>query len=253
MNSITINGATALVTGSNRGIGLAITKALLDRGAAKVYAAARNPEAVSDLVEQYGDRVIPLKLDVTDEGQVQAAAQSAGDVSILVNNAGVALGGWLENDALVENARQEMEVNYFAPLNLLQNFSPVLARNGGGAVVTLSSVAGLTNFPFFPTYSASKAAVHSLIQATRTLLAGQGTQSFGVYPGPVDTDMVKDVEMEKATPKSVATAILDGIEAGREEIFTDPFAREFGGQFEASPKTSERQFAAMVAGEAGSS
>jgi NAD(P)-dependent dehydrogenase (short-subunit alcohol dehydrogenase family) len=248
MNATRIQGATVLITGSNRGIGLAITEAILDRGAAKVYAAARNVDALAGLREKYGERVIPLKLDVTNEDQVRSAAESAGDVTILVNNAGVALGGWIDDDSLLENARKEMEVNYFAPLNLLQSFSPALARNGGGAVVNISSVAGLTNFPIFPTYSASKAAVHSLTQASRALLAGQGTLSYGVYPGPVDTDLAKDLEMDKATPATVAAAILDGIEAGEEEIFTDPFARQFGEQFQASPKTSERQIAAMVAG-----
>lgn len=248
MGSIKIQGQTALVTGSNRGIGLAITRALLDRGVAKVYAAARSPEQVSDLRQRYGERVVTLELDVTNDDQVRSAAEAARDVTILVNNAGVALGGWLDDSSLVENARKEMEVNYIAPLNLLRIFSPVLARNGGGAVVNISSVAGLTNFPFFPTYSASKAAVHSLTQASRLLLAGQGTLSFGVYPGPVDTDMARSLEMEKATPESVAATILDGIEAGHEEIFTDPFAQQFGEQFEASPKSAERQVAAMAAG-----
>jgi len=143
-----------------------------------------------------------------------------------------------------------MEVNYLAPLRLIQIFGPVLARGDGGAIVNIASVAALTSFPFFPTYSASKAAVHSLTQASRLLLAGQGIRTIGVYPGPVDTDMAKEIEMEKATPESVAVAILDGIEAGHEEIFTDPFARQFGEQFQASPKASERQMAAMVAQEA---
>jgi NAD(P)-dependent dehydrogenase (short-subunit alcohol dehydrogenase family) len=249
MSATRIKGATVLVTGASRGIGHAITRALLERGAARVYATARQPEDLSRLVKEYPERVIPLQLDVTDPVQVQATAVIAADVDILVNNAGAALGGWIESDALLANARQEMEVNYFAPLSLLQSFSPVLSRNGGGAVVNISSVAGLTSFPFFPTYSASKAAVHSLTQAARMLLAGQGTLSYGVYPGPVDTDMARDLDMEKATPASVADAILDGIEAGQEEIFTDPFARQFGEQFQASPKASERQVAAMVAGQ----
>lgn len=247
MSGTKIDGTVALVTGANRGIGRAIAEAFLERGASKVYAAARNPEAVAELKSQYGDRVVPLALDVTDAGQVREAAASAGDVSVLVNNAGVAIGGPLTEEGTLENARHEMEVNYFALLQLTQKFAPVLAANGGGTVVNVSSVAGLSNFPMLPTYSASKAAVHSLTQGFRALLAGQGTRAIGVYPGPVDTDLAKDIPMEKATPADVANRILDGIESGAEEIFPDPFAADFGKQYESSPKTVERQMTAMAA------
>jgi len=242
-----IEGNVALVTGANRGIGRAITEALLERGAAKVYAGARKLEALADLVESYGDRVVPIQLDVTDADQVSAAAQTAGDAKLLINNAGVAVGGGLTDDGILDAARLEMEVNYFAPLHLLQRFAPSLGRHGGGTVVNIVSVGGLTNFPFYPTYSASKAAAHSLTQAARALLAGQGTTVHGVYPGPVDTDMARGIEMDKATPAEVAAAILDGIEAGSSDIYPDPFAVGFGQQFEASPKASEAQIAAVVA------
>jgi short-subunit dehydrogenase len=122
-----------------------------------------------------------------------------------------------------------------------------LARNGGGAVVNIGSIAGLTNFPFIATYSASKAALHSLTQAARFLLGAQGTSVFGVYPGPVDTDMSRDAPLAKTSPRDVAFAILDGIEAGRADIFPDSVGVDFGRQFESSPKTSERQMAAMAA------
>jgi len=113
-------------------------------------------------------------------------------------------------------------------------------------VVNVASVGGLTNFPLYPTYSASKAAVHSLTQGARMLLDSQGTQVTGVYPGPVDTDMARGIEMDKATPQTVANAILDGVEDGREDIFPDPFAEQFSQQFQSSPKDSEQQIAAMV-------
>jgi NAD(P)-dependent dehydrogenase (short-subunit alcohol dehydrogenase family) len=116
-----------------------------------------------------------------------------------------------------------------------------------GANRGISSAAGLTNVPFLPTYSASKAALHSLTQAARLLLAAQGTSVFGVYAGPVDTDMVRELAMPKTSPREVACAILDGIEGGREDIFPDPFAVEFGRQFGSSPKETERQIAAMAA------
>ncbi|MGZ6059367.1 MAG: SDR family NAD(P)-dependent oxidoreductase, partial [Myxococcaceae bacterium] len=131
---------------------------------------------------------------------------------------------------------------------LLHHLAPTLARNGGGAVVNIGSAAGLTSVPFFPTYSASKAALHSLTQAARVLLGAQGTAVFGVYAGPVDTDMVRELALPKASPRDVALAILDGVEAGEEDIFPDPFAVDFGRQFASSPKASERQIAAMAAG-----
>ena len=247
MSNIKIEGTTALVTGANRGIGRAITEALLERGAAKVYAAARAPEQLADLQKQYGERVVPLKLDVTDSGQVRAAAEKATDVTLLVNNAGVALGQNLADETILDQARQEMEVNYFGPLELLLRFAPALGENGGGAVVNISSVGGLSNFPMYPTYSASKAAVHSLTQGARVLLGGQGTTVMGVYPGPVDTDMARDLPMDKTSPQDVARDILNGIEAGREDIFPDPFAVNFGEQFQSSPKAAEAGIAEMIA------
>ncbi len=223
-----------------------ITEALLERGAEKVYAAARKSDALADLRESYGDRVVPLELDVTDTDQVLAAVSTAGDIRLLVNNAGVAVGGGLTDDGVLDAARLEMEVNYFAPLHLLQRFAPILGRNSGGAIVNISSIGGLSNFPFYPTYSASKAAVHSLTQAARALLKAQGTAIYGVYPGPVDTDMSKEIAMEKAAPRDVANAILDGLESGATDIFPDAFAEEFGQQFQASPKGLEERMAAMV-------
>ncbi|MCP4201694.1 MAG: SDR family oxidoreductase [bacterium] len=247
MTENTIKDSVVFVTGANRGIGRAITEALLDRGVEKVYAAARKPDALADLAERYGDRVVPLELDVTDAEKVRAAAERAGDVRVLFNNAGVAVGGGLTEDGIVDAARTEMEVNYFAPLHLLQRFAPILEANGGGAIVNVASIAGLSNFPFYPTYSASKAAAQSLTQAASALLAAQNTAVHGVYPGPVDTDMSKEIDMDKATPRDVADAILDGLEAGTADIFPDAFAEGFGQQFHTSPKASEEQLAAMLA------
>lgn len=244
---INIAGTVALVTGANRGIGRALTEALLERGAGKVYATARDPQTLSGLVHQHGDRVVPLRLDVTEPEQIDAMIAAANDVELLFNNAGVALVADLSEDSAEEQARQEMEVNYFGPLRLIRRAAPTLAANGGGAVVNIASVVGLTNFPFFPTYSASKAAIHSLTQALRLLLAEQGTDVFGVYPGPVDTDMARDLEMDKTSPEEVARAVLDGLEAGQTDIFPDDFARDFGQRFHSSPKASERQVAEMLA------
>jgi len=244
MNAQRIEGAVALVTGANRGIGRALTEALLSRGARKVYATARNPQALRTLRDQ---RLVSLRLDVSDVEQIRAAAEAASDVDLVFNNAGVALARGIADSAVLDQARREMEVNYFGPLQLLQRLAPTLAKNGGGAVVNIGSAAGLTNIPFLPTYSASKAALHSLTQAARILLGAQGTSVFGVYAGPVDTDMVRELALPKTSPRDVAFAILDGIEAGQEDIFPDPFAVDFGRRFGASPKASERQIAAMAA------
>ena len=247
MHARRIGGAVALVTGANRGIGRALTEALLARGVRKVYATARNPEALRDLRDE---RLVPLRLDVTDADQIRAAGTAASDVELVFNNAGVALATGIAGSTALGQARREMQVNYFGPLELLQCLAPTLARNGGGAVINIGSAAGLTSLPFLPTYSASKAALHSLTQAARVLLGAQGTAVFGVYAGPVDTDMVRELAFPKASPRDVAFAILDGIEAGQEDIFPDPFAKDFGRLFESSPKASERQIAAMVSGSA---
>jgi len=244
MKRLEIESAVALVTGANRGIGGALSEALLSRGIKKIYAAARDPDALRGARDA---RLVPLRLDVTDPQQIRAAAAAAPDVTLLFNNAGVTLNSELGSATVVEHARREMEVNYFGPLQLLREFAPILAHNGGGAWVTIGSLAGLTNIPFFPTYSASKAALHSLTQTARVLLGGQHTAVFGVYPGPVDTEMVRDLAMPKAPPSDVARAILDAIERGQEDIFPDAFARDFAREFQASPKASERQVAAMVA------
>lgn len=247
MNARTIEGSVALVTGANRGIGRALTEALLDRGARKVYATARDPQTLQSL---RNPRVIALALDVTDAAQIAAVGDVATDVQLVFNNAGIAHASGLAEAHVLKQARREMEVNYFGPLQLLQRLAPALAKNGGGAVVNVGSAAGLTNVPFMPTYSASKAALHSLTQAARLLLRPQNTSVFGVYAGPVDTDMSRELALPKAAPRDVALAILDGIEAGNEDIFPDPFAIDFGRRFQASPKASERQIEAMILGSA---
>jgi len=246
--SIRIDGSVALVTGANRGIGLAITRALLERGAATVYAAARDPRTIDALRSRYGDRVVAVRMDVTDAGQVAAAARQVTEIDLLVNNAGAFEPTELTDDAIVEVARREMEVNYFGVLRVLTSFAPALGRRGG-VLVNVGSAAGLSNVPLQPTYSASKAAQHSLTQAARALLAAEGVRVHGVYPGPVDTEMTKDLppQFVKTPPGDVAEAILDGVEAGEDDIFPDPFATALGKQFYDSPKAVERQMAALVA------
>jgi NAD(P)-dependent dehydrogenase (short-subunit alcohol dehydrogenase family) len=243
-NGTAIEGSVALVTGANRGIGRAITEALLERGARKVYATARDPRTLEVLLESYGSRVVALRLDVTNADQVAEVARRATDVDVLFNNAGAYEPTALTDEAIVDVARREMEVNYFGALRMLLGFGDTLAQRRG-VIVNVGSAAGLTNVPLNPTYSASKAAQHSLTQASRALL--RGVTVHGVYPGPVDTEMVKALPLEKTPAEDVANAVLDGVEAGDEDIFPDPFAIAFGEQFHASPKDAERQMAALAA------
>jgi NAD(P)-dependent dehydrogenase (short-subunit alcohol dehydrogenase family) len=244
-----IQGRVALVTGANRGIGLALVEALKDRGARKVYAATRKPEALAELGILSDGVVVPLRLDITDASEVQQAAKEADDVDLLINNAAIlghAFSGF-EDPIWIDAARQEYETNVVGSLRVSQSFAPVLARRGGGTLVNVSSVAGLIGLPMVLTYSTTKAALHSLTQSTREMLQAQGTWVVGVYPGPVDTDMAARVTAPKASPSSVAHAILDGLEQGLEDIYPDPFARDMGDAYALNPKSLEGRMAAVNA------
>ena len=244
-----IAGRVALVTGANRGIGRALVDALLERGARKVYGAARKPETLDELVAASAGRVVPLRLDITNAADVQQAAAQADDVDLLVNNAAVVnhLFGGFEDPIWLDAGRQEYETNVLGSLRVSQAFAPILARQGGGTIVNVSSVAGLIGMPGVLTYSTTKAALHSLTQSTRAMLRGQGTFVVGVYPGPVDTDMARDFTFPKVSPDSVAHAILDGLERGQEEIYPDPMALEYGNAYAVNPKDLEGRIAALMA------
>ena len=245
-----IQGRVALVTGANRGIGLALVEALLERGVRKIYAGARKPEALADLAGRSQGVVVPLRLDITNETDVRQAAQQANDVDLLINNAGIVSHGpfaAFEDPAWLKAAPREYETNVVGSLRVSQAFAPVLARQGGGTLVNISSVAGLVGMSGLLTYSATKAAVHSLTQSTREALQGQGTTVVGVYPGPVETEMARDFTFPKASAASVANAILDGLEQGLEEIYPDPLAREFGAAYAVNPKSLEGLMAASAA------
>lgn len=216
-----LNNSTVFLTGSNRGIGRALAEALLGAGVRKLYAAARDTSAIADLTAAHPDRVIPVTLDVTNAADIAQAVAASKDTTLLINNARVAGFTSSMSENAVEKARFEIDVNYIAPLALTQAFAPILKANGGGGVVSVSSIAALSNFPVLGTYSASKAAVHSLMQAFRAELAAQGTYVGTVYPGPVDTDMAAGLESDKTPAADVAQAILDGIATKQAEIFPD--------------------------------
>ncbi|HEY6008426.1 MAG TPA: SDR family oxidoreductase [Geobacteraceae bacterium] len=241
-----LEGKVVLVTGANGGIGGALVRALLDKGVAKVYAAARTTAAAAAVVQHDADRVVAVQLDVTGAAGVAAAAEQCQDVDLLINNAGLNRGMWLMGPTGQESAREEMEVNFFGTLAMCRAFAPVLASRGGGAIVNVCSIIGLVNLPLNGTYCASKAAVHSLLQGLRGELAAQNIQVIGVYPGPVDTRMTADLEIPKATPDQVAAAILAGLENGDEDIFPDPMSQDVRVQLSKDPKQIERAFAAMI-------
>jgi NAD(P)-dependent dehydrogenase (short-subunit alcohol dehydrogenase family) len=215
-----IEGSVALVTGANRGIGKAITTALLDRGAAKVYAAVRDVTTVAT----DDPRLVPVQLDVTDPTQVRSVAGALGDVEIVVNNAGIGRPA-TPLTATIDNARAEMEVNYLPLLATTQAFAPALAANGGGAFVNVLSVVSWVGMPALATYSASKSAAWSFTNSSRVELARQGTQVVGVHVGFVDTDLTAGLDTDKIPPATVAESALDAVEAGASEAVVDEFSR----------------------------
>lgn len=215
-----ISGSTALVTGANRGLGQALVQALRDAGCRKIYAAARNVDGIAAAAT-----VEPVRLDIAKDEQVSAAASRCGDVDLLINNAGVAAFTPLLAAPTIDNARLEMETNYFGTLAMCRAFAPVLANNGGGALVNILSVTSWFNVPVQGSYCASKAAAWSLTKAARFELRAQGTLVVGVYAGYIDTDMTAGLSIAKTRPQDIAARVLAGIEAGTEEILADERAR----------------------------
>ena len=216
-----IEGITALVTGANRGLGKAFTQALLDRGAAKVYAGARDPSTV----EVTDARVVPVRLDIPSPGDVAAAARDCTDVSLVINNAGAMLQTPFLSAPDMSAARTEMETNYFGTLAMARAFAPVLAAAGGGALVNMLSVVSWYAPPFNASYCASKSAEWALTNALRVELRCQGTLVVGVHAGFIDTDMAATVQDSKISPREVAEQTLDAVEKGQPEVLTDRWTR----------------------------
>jgi NAD(P)-dependent dehydrogenase (short-subunit alcohol dehydrogenase family) len=225
-----IQNATALVTGANRGLGREFTRQLLARGARRVYGAARDPRTI-DI-----EGVIPITLDVTDPDAVQDAVTAAPDVDLLVNNAGIAtLQPVLTGD--LDIIRGDVETNVFGTLNVTRGFAPVLARNGGGAVVTVLSAASWYAVPGNAAYSVSKAAAWNLNNAFRVEMADQGTQVLGAHVGLVDTDMSAGWDFPKISAEAFVSAVLDGLTAGEIEVVADDFARRAKQALSGPPST----------------
>jgi NAD(P)-dependent dehydrogenase (short-subunit alcohol dehydrogenase family) len=210
-----IEGAAALVTGANRGLGAAIAQALVDAGA-KVYGAARDNTTITN------QDVIPVLLDVTNPDDIASAARTCRDVTIVVNNAGIGRGSSSLASGAVDAARAELETNFFGSMQVAQAFAPVLRDNGGGALVNVLSVLSFISVPQAATYSASKAAAWSLTNALRMELRRQGTLVVAVHAGFIDTDMAAAVSSEKVSPESVAQQIVAAVGQDAEEVLADP-------------------------------
>lgn len=235
-----LDNQTVFVSGANRGIGKAIVEALLTHKVKKVYAAARN---VADL--KFNDaRVVPVQLDITKRDQIAKAASAASDVTLLINNAGALSPAGVVTGSQSDLER-DMQVNYFGTLSMVNAFAPVLEKNKGGAVANVISVVGLASIAGIGGYSASKAALFSATQAMRTELKPKNISVHGIFPGPIDTDMAKEFEMEKTSPKVTAENILAGIAADKEDIFPDPMSVNMAEMWMKNPKELERSFASM--------
>lgn len=237
-----IRDSIALVSGANRGIGRALVEALLDRGARRGYATGRDLATLDGVVALDRARVRPLKLDVTNPGDARAAAGAAGDVNLLINNAGIATAAGAA-DTSVDMIRETMETNFFGLVHVTNAFLPTL-REHRGAIVNILTIVALASSPILAAYTASKAAGWSLTQSLRADLARHGITVHGVFPGAVDTDMIRSFTLPKTPAIDVARAVLDGIESGTEDIFPDPMAQQLYAAWRQDHKAVERQLAA---------
>jgi NAD(P)-dependent dehydrogenase (short-subunit alcohol dehydrogenase family) len=236
-----IEGSVALVTGANRGLGRALVSALLAAGATKVYAGARDEKKVAT----EGARVVPLTIDTTKPDTVAAAAKKAGDVTLLINNAG-AFSAFNVLTMSAADFEHDFRTNVQGTLAMVRAFVPVLERaRGGAAIVNVLSMTALASAPGMGGYSASKAAAYSVTQALRPELKTKRIEVLAVLPGPIDTDMVRALQLPKTNPADVARALLAGIERGDEEIFPDPMSQQTGPLWKQNPKELERAFASF--------
>jgi NAD(P)-dependent dehydrogenase (short-subunit alcohol dehydrogenase family) len=238
-----IRDSVVFITGANRGIGRAFVAELLDRGATRVYASARHPSHLDAVIRLDPTRVRGVTLDVRDPAAAQAAAREADDTTLLINNAAVLSPGGAA-DVPVEAVRGDMETNFFGVLNVTNAFAPILEMHHG-AVVNMLTLVALASMPGLAAYNASKAAALSLTQSFRADLGKRGVAVHAVFPGAVDTDMIRGFEMPKTPAADVVRAILTAVEAGDEDIFPDPMSQQLYSSWRADHKAVERLFATM--------
>ncbi|MBN3726327.1 SDR family oxidoreductase [Burkholderia sp. Ac-20379] len=215
-----LEGAVVFITGANRGLGLELAKQALARGAKKVYAAARDPSTVTL------PGVTPVRLDVTDAAQAEAAARDCGDVTVLINNAGIGRLGSLLSDEGPAVLHAQLDTNLIGMLNVTRAFAGILGRNGGGALLNMLSILSWANTPMIAGYGVSKAAAWALTNGLRHELRAQGTLVTGFHAGYIDTDMIRAFDVPKARPEDVIRLALDAVEAGEEEVLVDEPTRQ---------------------------
>ena len=230
-----IKGKTALVTGAAGGIGREFVRELLERGASKVIAAGMNAVKAGN----WPAGVTPLDLDISNEAATIAAARAAGDVALLINNAGVNLRSQLIGAPSLDAARREMDVNYFGTLAMCRAFAPVLAKNGGGAIVNVMSITAKVTLPNLGTYCASKAALLRATEGIRAELAEQGTHVLGVMPWAVDTPMSGPFQGVKTSPAEVAAGTLEALARGEEDVYFHEFSETINRRLREDPKGLE--------------
>ncbi len=234
-----IENKVALITGANRGIGKAILESFIAHGAAKVYAAVRNIESVQALVDKYGEKVVPLTVDLSKPETIASAARLATDVEVLVNNAGVYKSGTVLEESVFENWDFHIRVNIFGLIYMAQAFAPILKANGGGAFVQLNSVVSFKSYAGADLYTASKAAAYNVTQSLREHLAEQKTLVLSVHPGPIASDMssAAGVEAIAEPPSQVGEAIVEALASGEFHVYTDSVSRQIGEAYESFAKT----------------
>jgi NAD(P)-dependent dehydrogenase (short-subunit alcohol dehydrogenase family) len=220
-----IEGSVALVTGANRGLGAAFVDQLIKQGAAKIYAGARTPDTLLPAQERYGDKLRPIRLDVTNPQQIEAVAAQCSDVTLLISNAGITCTKEILAEPSIDAFREVMEVNYFGPMQLMRSFAPTLSQNGGGGIVQVLSMAAMMCVPLAPAYSASKAAAEMLTHAVRAETEAHGTQVAMCYPGFFESDMGADFTVPKPQASVIAARTLDGFTSGKTVIFPDTYSR----------------------------
>jgi NAD(P)-dependent dehydrogenase (short-subunit alcohol dehydrogenase family) len=237
-----LENTVALVTGANRGIGRALVNALVERGTKKVYAAARDVKSLDPMLRAHPS-VVPLRLDTTDAAQLAALVEQTRDVNLLINNAGVLASGSLL-DTPMTAIEKDLGTNYLGTLNVIRALAPTLVTNKG-ALANLLTVVSLASMPALGGYSASKAAAWSMTQGLRGELGKKGVKVFGVFPGPIDTQMSKDITLPKTSAAETAKAIVDGVIAGTLDIYPDPMSKQVGAAFATSPAEVAKMFASM--------
>ena len=223
-----ISNKTTLVTGSNRGIGKAIVKSFVQHGASKVYAGVRSLNKAEALVEEFGEKVVPIEIEYENPASIMEAAGSADDVQVVVSNAGVLIGASVMDEDVIEKFQTELNINVYGLIHMAQAFAPLLKRNGGGAFVQINSIASLSSFPR-ATYPASKAAAYSFTQALRPIFKEQGTATLSVHPGPILTDMAisSGFAEDSDLPSVVSEGIVTSLKEGKFHLFPDRMAKDF--------------------------